>query len=67
MMMKIQVVVFWVVTPYSDVVGYQCFRGPCCLPLRVKCVELGSGHRYGTVSTKGSRVVLSRDKHLTPS
>jgi len=23
--------VVWVVMPYSDVVGYQCFRGPCCL------------------------------------
>jgi hypothetical protein len=27
-------VVFWVVTPYSDVVGYQYFRGPCCLHLQ---------------------------------
>jgi len=27
--MKIQVVVFWAVTPFSDVVRYQ--RGPCCL------------------------------------
>jgi len=26
-------VVFWVVTPYSDVVGYHCFRKPCCLCL----------------------------------
>jgi hypothetical protein len=30
---KIQVEVFWVVTPCSVVVGYQCFRGPCCLHL----------------------------------
>jgi len=22
-------VVFWVVKPYSDMVGYQCFRGLC--------------------------------------
>jgi hypothetical protein len=28
--MKINVAVFWVVTPCSGVVGYQCFRGPCC-------------------------------------
>jgi len=26
-----QVEVFWVVTPCSVVVGYQCFRGPCHL------------------------------------
>jgi len=31
MVMKIQVVVFWVMTPCSDVVAYQCFGGPCCL------------------------------------
>jgi hypothetical protein len=29
--MNIQVVVFWVVTPCSDVIGYQRFGGPCCL------------------------------------
>jgi len=32
MTMKIHVVVFWVVTPYSDMVGYQRFGG-CCLHL----------------------------------
>jgi hypothetical protein len=32
---KIQVEVFWVVTPCSVVVGYQRFRGPCCLHLLV--------------------------------
>jgi len=31
--MKIQVAVFWVVTLCSSVVGYQCFRGLCCLHL----------------------------------
>jgi hypothetical protein len=30
---KIHVKVFWVMTPCSDVVGYQHFRGPCCLHL----------------------------------
>jgi hypothetical protein len=30
---KIQVEVFWVMTPSSDVVGYQRFWGPCCLHL----------------------------------
>jgi len=33
MVMKIQVVFFWVVTPCSDVVGYQCFGEPWCLHL----------------------------------
>jgi len=27
----VKVPVFWVVTPCRDVVGYQHFRGPCCL------------------------------------
>jgi hypothetical protein len=31
---KIQVQVFWVVTPCNDVVGYQRFRNPCCLHLQ---------------------------------
>jgi hypothetical protein len=30
---KIQAEVFWVVMLGSIVVGYQCFRGPCCLHL----------------------------------
>jgi len=29
-----QVEVFWVVTPCSEVVGYQRFRGPCCIHLQ---------------------------------
>jgi len=33
MVVKIQVEVFWVVTPCSAVLGYQCFGGPCCLHL----------------------------------
>jgi len=32
MVMKIQVMVFWIVTMCYDV-GYQCFRVPCCLHL----------------------------------
>jgi hypothetical protein len=28
---KVQVEVFWVVTPYSVVIGYHRFRGQCCL------------------------------------
>jgi len=34
MAVKIQVEFFWVVSPSSTVVGYQCFRGPCCLNLQ---------------------------------
>jgi hypothetical protein len=34
MVIKIQVVVFWVLTPCSVVVGYQHSRGPCCLHLQ---------------------------------
>jgi len=32
--MKIEVVVFRVLAPCNDVVGYQCFGGPCCLHLQ---------------------------------
>jgi len=34
--MKIQVMVFWVVTLCSDVVGYQLFGGLCCLHFGVE-------------------------------
>jgi hypothetical protein len=30
----VQVEVFWVMKPHNFVVGYQCFRGLCCLHLR---------------------------------
>jgi hypothetical protein len=30
---KIQVKLLWVVTAFSVVVGYRCFRGPCCIHL----------------------------------
>jgi hypothetical protein len=29
-----QVEIVWVVMPCSVVVGYHCFRGPCCLHLQ---------------------------------
>jgi len=32
--MKIQFMVFWVMTPCSDVVGYQNFGGSCCLHIQ---------------------------------
>jgi len=34
MAVKIEVVVFWIVPFCSDIVGYQCFGGPCCLHLQ---------------------------------
>jgi hypothetical protein len=36
---SILVTVFWIVMPLSDVVGYHCFGGLCCLHLQaeVKC------------------------------
>jgi hypothetical protein len=33
MVMMFQVEVFWVVIPCSAMVGYHCFRGPCCFHL----------------------------------
>jgi hypothetical protein len=31
---RIPVVVFWIMTPYSEVVGYKHFGGPCCFHLQ---------------------------------
>jgi hypothetical protein len=45
--MKIHVKFFWVVTLCSVVVGYQCFRGPCCLHLQGEVTGSGkTRHRY---------------------
>jgi len=41
--MKIQVMVSWVLTLCSDVVGYQCFRGPCCFHLQGEVNHTGKG------------------------
>jgi len=35
-----QVEVFWAVAPCSVVVGYQRFRGPCCLHLHIEEIVL---------------------------
>jgi hypothetical protein len=40
MAVKIQVMALWVVTPCSDIVGYQHFRGPCCLQLQGDAVKI---------------------------
>jgi hypothetical protein len=47
MVVMFQVEVFWVVTLCSAVIGYQRFRGPCCLHLHgeVKSVDGGSMDR----------------------
>jgi len=42
--MKIEVEVFCVATPCSIAVGYQHFRGPCCLHLHTKQHHLTSKH-----------------------
>jgi hypothetical protein len=40
--MEIHVMVFWVMTPCSNMVGHQCFRGPCCLHLQYPVTSLHS-------------------------
>jgi len=49
--MKIQVMVFWVVTTCGVMVGYQCFGGPCCLQGKVHSAP--PKHWYPTVSLHG--------------
>jgi hypothetical protein len=34
MAVKIEFMVFWIFVPYSVVVGYQYFKGLCCLSLQ---------------------------------
>jgi hypothetical protein len=38
--MEIHAMDFWVMTPYSDVVGYKCFRGLHCLHLQRDSIVL---------------------------
>jgi hypothetical protein len=51
MAVKIQTEIFWVVMPCSVVVGYQHFRGPCCLHLHNEVTGNSEtkGHRYRLV------------------
>jgi len=45
--LRLEFVVFWVVVPCSVVVGYQHFRGLCCLPLQGwSAWWMESGNRY---------------------
>jgi len=39
---NIQVKVLWVVIPCNVAVGYQHFRGPCCLHLQVEVAVMSS-------------------------
>jgi len=41
MAVKIQVEVFWIVTQHSVIIGYQHFRGPCCLHLQGEVNDAG--------------------------
>jgi hypothetical protein len=43
MVMKIQVMVIWLMTLCSDVVGYLYFGGPCCFLLYDKVNGAGKG------------------------
>jgi hypothetical protein len=47
----IQVEVFWVVIPCSDVVGYQCFREPCFLQGPLKLWYPTTAHGVTTQKT----------------
>jgi hypothetical protein len=52
----LQYMVFWVMTMCNDVVGYQCFRGPCCLCLKGEVNGTRKGeHKRGVESVQGSR------------
>jgi len=51
---KIQVEVFLIPTPSCVVVGYQCFRVPCCLHLpgpRKRCYTTTTLHSVTTQKT----------------
>jgi len=47
--LEFEVAFFWVVTLYSDVVGYQRFGGLCCLHLQVMtpCNYVAGYHLFG--------------------
>jgi len=53
MVMKIHVVDFSVITPCSDVIGYQCLGGSCCL----KHVGI-LPHYYSVITWDGCSMAL---------
>jgi hypothetical protein len=66
---KNQVEVFWVVTPCRVVVGYQLFRGPCCLSIQRKEEEAWTATLHGVTTQKISTWIYIYDgksTELTP-
>jgi hypothetical protein len=58
--LKIKIEILWVVTPFSIVIGYQCFRGRCCLQLYVKCiVREKKGCIYIAYNERGQQNLLA--------
>jgi hypothetical protein len=54
--MMFQVEVFWFVSLYSVIVGYQSFRSPCCLHLQGEVARMGeSSIAIGLDSRRGGR------------
>jgi hypothetical protein len=50
--------VSWVMTPCSDVAGYQRFGGPCCLHLQGENLELFSVHNCKAKSVNKPSIKL---------
>jgi hypothetical protein len=57
-LISIYVMVFWVMTPYSDMVWYQFFRGSCCLHLPTS--------QYGVITQKTTTWIFITVKILSP-
>jgi hypothetical protein len=56
-----QVEVFWIVTQHNVVVGYQHFRGPCCLHLEGKVNGAGEmGIDIGLEYKRGQSLAANR-------
>jgi hypothetical protein len=53
MVVKIEAKVFWVVTTCGVVVGYQHFRGPCCLHLQFTSLHFAS--LYSTLNVEAAK------------
>jgi hypothetical protein len=61
-----QVMVFWVVTPYSVVIGYQHFRRSCCLHCQGEVNGAGKrGRVTGMECKKGQHPAARRKQERT--
>jgi len=59
-----QVEVFWLVTLFSVMVGYQCFRHPCCLHLQGEVASVRENASYNRLRLeRGWQVPLPNRKH----